>query len=60
MGATGQDTSSAGMAAVIEANVVETSSSCSRVSGTRLHDEDPDLRFYVTAGSPFPSSTKPT
>ncbi len=54
MGATSGDTSSAGMAAAIEANVVETSSLFGRVPGTELHDEDPALRFYVTAGVPFP------
>ena len=54
MGATNQDTSSAGMAAAIEANIVETSSLFGRVPGTELHDEDPDLRFYVTAGVPSP------
>lgn len=54
MGATGGDISSAGMAAAIEANIVETSSLFGRVPGTELHDEDPDLRFYVTAGVPSP------
>lgn len=54
MGATGGDTSSAGMAAAIEANIVETSSLFGRVPGTELHHEDPDLRFYVTAGVPSP------
>ncbi len=54
MGVTSQDTSSEGMAAAIEANIVETSSLFGRVPGTDLHDEDPDLRFYVTAGVPFP------
>lgn len=41
------------MAAAIEANVVETASLFGRVPGTELH-EDPDLRFYVTAGVPSP------
>lgn len=54
MGVTSQDTSSEGMAAAIEANIVETSSLFGRVPGTDLHDEDPDLRFYVTAGVSFP------
>jgi hypothetical protein len=57
MDATGEDISSAGMAAAIEANIIETSSLFGRVPGTQLHDEDPHLRFYVTAGSPLPSST---
>jgi GNAT superfamily N-acetyltransferase len=54
MGTTSGDTPSAGMAGAIEANVVETSSLFGRVPGTELHDEDPDLRFYVTAGVPSP------
>jgi GNAT superfamily N-acetyltransferase len=54
MGATGGDISSAGMAAAIEANIVETSSLFGRVPGTELHDEGPELRFYVTAGVPSP------
>ncbi|HEV2741779.1 MAG TPA: hypothetical protein VGV91_01350 [Rubrobacter sp.] len=54
MGATGGDLSPARMAAAIEANIVETSSLLGRVPGTELHDEDPDLRFYVTAGVPSP------
>ena len=54
MGATSGDTSCAGMAAAIEANIVETSALFGRVPGTELHDEDPDLRFYVTAGVPSP------
>ena len=54
MGAPGGDISSAGMATAIEANIVETSSLFGRVPSTELHDEDPDLRFYVTAGVPSP------
>ena len=54
MGATSGDTFSAGMSAAIEANIVETSALFGRVPGTELHDEDPDLRFYVTAGVPSP------
>ncbi len=60
MTAVSRDTSPAGMAAAIETDVAETSSLLGRVPGTELHDRDPDLRFYVTAGSPFPSSTTST
>ena len=56
MDATSGDTPSAGMAAAIEANIVETSALFGRVPGTELHDEDPDLRFYVTDGVPSPLS----
>lgn len=54
MSAISEDVSSAGMTAAIEANLVETSSLFGRVPGTALHDEDPDLRFYVTDGVPVP------
>ena len=54
MGDTVRDTSPAGMAAAIEANLVEMASLFGRVPGTELHDKDPDLRFYVTPGVPFP------
>ncbi len=53
MSAISQDVSSAGMAAAIEANVVETLSLFGRAPGAELHD-DPGLRWYITPGVPFP------
>lgn len=52
--ATNRGTRSAYMAAAIEANLVQTSALLGSLPGTEMHDEDPDLRFYVTAGVPFP------
>ena len=60
MGATGGDTSSAGMAAAIEANIVETSSLFGRVPGTELHHEDPTCASTSPPGSPLLCSTTST
>jgi hypothetical protein len=43
-----QDTSSAGMAAAIEANLNATFSLLGRSPNTQLHDDDPDLCWYIT------------
>jgi hypothetical protein len=54
MSAISQDVSSAGMAAAIEANVTEAFSLFSSAPSTELHDDDPDLRWYITPEVPFP------
>jgi predicted GNAT family acetyltransferase len=48
MGAISQDTSSAGMVAAIEANLNETFSLLGSSPSTQLHDDDPDLCWYIT------------
>jgi ribosomal protein S18 acetylase RimI-like enzyme len=54
MGAISQDTSSAGMAWAIEENVNETFSLFDRAPSTHLHDDDPDLRWYISPKVPHP------
>jgi ribosomal protein S18 acetylase RimI-like enzyme len=52
MGAISRDTSAAGMAWAIEANLNETFSLLGRAPSTHLHDDDPDLRWYITPKVP--------
>jgi hypothetical protein len=52
MGAISQDTSSAGMVAAIKANLNETFSLLGRSPSTQLHDDDPDLCWYITPKVP--------
>jgi ribosomal protein S18 acetylase RimI-like enzyme len=54
MGAISQDTSSAGMAAAIEENLNETFSLLGSSPSTQLHDDDPDLCWYITPKVPHP------
>ncbi len=54
MGATSGDTSSAGMAAAIEANLNAVYPLFGRAPSTELHDDAPDLRWYITPHMPFP------
>ena len=54
MGPISQDSSSAGMAAAIEANLNATFALLGRAPSTQLHDDDPDLRWYVTPKVPYP------
>jgi ribosomal protein S18 acetylase RimI-like enzyme len=54
MGAISQDTSSAGMAAAIEANLNETFSLLGSSPSTQLHEDDPDLCWYITPKVPHP------
>ena len=49
-----QDPSSAGMAAAIEANLNATFSLLGRSPSTQLHDDDPDLRWYISPKVPHP------
>jgi hypothetical protein len=60
MGPISQDSSSAGMAAAIEANLNATFALLGRAPSTQLHDDDPDLRWYVTPKVPYHSSTTST
>jgi hypothetical protein len=52
MGAISQDLSSAAMAAAIEASWVGAFGHWSRTPRIEVHDEEPDLRWYVTLGVP--------
>jgi ribosomal protein S18 acetylase RimI-like enzyme len=54
MGAIGQDPSSAEMAVAIEANLNATFSLLDRAPSTQLHDDEPDLRWYITPKVPHP------
>ena len=54
MSITSQDPSSAGMVAAIEANLNATFSLLGRSPSTQLHDDDPDLRWYISPKVPFP------
>ena len=54
MGTISQDTSSAGMAWAIEANLNVTFSLLGGSPSTQLHDDDPDLRWYITPKVPHP------
>ena len=54
MGAISRDASSAGMAWAIEANLNATFSLLDRAPSTQLHDDDPDLRWYISAKVPYP------
>ena len=54
MGPISQDASSAGMAVAIEANLNATFSLLDRAPSTQLHDDDPDLRWYISAKVPHP------
>jgi GNAT superfamily N-acetyltransferase len=54
MSAISQDLSSAGMAAAIEANGLGVFELWSRVLAMELHDDTPDVRWYMTPGVPFP------
>lgn len=54
MGTITQDASSAGMATAIEANLNATFSLLDRAPSTQLHDDDPDLRWYITPKVPHP------
>jgi GNAT superfamily N-acetyltransferase len=54
VGAISQDTSSAGMAAAIEANLNETFSLLGSSPSTQLHNDDPDLCWYITPKVPHP------
>jgi ribosomal protein S18 acetylase RimI-like enzyme len=54
MGPISQDTSSAGMARAIEANLNETFSLLGSSPSTHLHDDDPDLCWYITPKVPHP------
>jgi GNAT superfamily N-acetyltransferase len=49
-----QDPSSAAMAAAIEANLNATFSLLGTSPSTQLHDNDPDLRWYISPKVPFP------
>ena len=52
MGIIRQDLSSAGMAAAIEANWIGVFGHWSHTPRTEAHDEEPDLRWYLTPGVP--------
>lgn len=52
MGAISRDLSSAGMAAAIEANWIAAFGHWSSTPRIELHDDEPDLRWYVTPGVP--------
>ena len=54
MSAISQDVSSAGMAAAIEANLNAVFPLFGRAPGTELHDDAPDLHWYITPDAPFP------
>ena len=54
MGAISQDTSSAGMVAAIEANLNVTFSLLGSSPSTQLHDDDPDMCWYITPKVPHP------
>jgi hypothetical protein len=54
MGAISQDLSSAGIAAAIETNWIAAFGHWSQAPRIELHDEEPDLRWYVTPGVPVP------
>lgn len=54
MGAISQDLSAAGMAAAIEANWIAVFGHWSQTPRIELHDDEPDVRWYVTPGVPFP------
>ena len=54
MGAISQDLSSAGMAAAIEASWISSFEHLSRSPRTERHDDEPDVRWYVTPGVPVP------
>jgi hypothetical protein len=60
MGPISQAPSSARMAAAIEANLNATFSLLDRSPSTQLHDDDPDLRWYITPKVPYFSSTTST
>jgi ribosomal protein S18 acetylase RimI-like enzyme len=54
MGAISQDLSTAGMAAAIEANWVAVFGHWSHTPSIEVHDDEPDLRWYITPGVPVP------
>ncbi len=54
MGAVSRDLSSAAMAAAIEASWIGAYEHFSRTPRTELHDEEPDLRWFVTPSIPHP------
>jgi predicted GNAT family acetyltransferase len=54
MGAISQDTSSAGMATAIEENLNEVFFLLGSSPSTHLHDDDPDLCWYITPKVPYP------
>ncbi len=54
MSAISQDISSAGMAAAIEANLNAVYPLFGRAPSTELHDDAPDLRWYITPHMPYP------
>jgi hypothetical protein len=54
MGAISQDLSTAGMAAAIEANWVGVFGLWSHTPSIEVHDDEPDLRWYITPGVPVP------
>ena len=54
MSAISQDVSSAGMAAAIEANLNAVFPLFGSAPATELHDDAPDLRWYITPHVPFP------
>jgi hypothetical protein len=54
MGAISQDLSTAGMAAAIEANWIGVFGLWSNTPSIEVHDDEPDLRWYITPGVPVP------
>lgn len=54
MGAISQDLSSAGMAAAIEANWIAVFGLWSQTPRIEIHEDNPDLRWYITPGVPVP------
>jgi ribosomal protein S18 acetylase RimI-like enzyme len=54
MGAISQDLSTAGMAAAIEANWVGVFGLWSHTPSIEVHEDEPDLRWYITPGIPVP------
>jgi hypothetical protein len=54
MDAISQDTSSEGMVWAIEENVNVTFSLLGSSPSTQLHDDDPDLRWYISPKVPHP------
>jgi ribosomal protein S18 acetylase RimI-like enzyme len=54
MGAIRRDLSDTGMTAAIEANCIAAFGHWSRAPRIELHDEEPDLRWYLTPGVPDP------
>jgi ribosomal protein S18 acetylase RimI-like enzyme len=54
MGTISQDLSSAGMAAAIEANWIAVFGLWSQTPRIEVHEDSPDLRWYITPGVPVP------